>query len=94
MRQRRIGQSLRSPADHAEQVHTWVRRQLQAVDVRVQIGSKIVVAWHLMPFAALFVQPYTKSAVLHVDVLGLHAGRRTDTTEGINHQANERESLP
>ena len=46
-------------------------------------------AGHLVPLAALLVQPHPEAAVLHVGVLDPHPERRPDPGEGVDHEPDQ-----
>ena len=84
------GQRVRPAADRAEQRPLGIAGEPAAVDVVVQVGLEVVVAGHLVPLAALLVQPHPQPPVLDVDVLDLHRERRADPRERIDHEADQR----
>ena len=64
-------------------------RKPGAVEIGDEIFLEVVVAGHCVPLAALLAQPHPQAAVLRVDVLDLHAERRADAGEGIDHQPDQ-----
>lgn len=76
--------------DRLEQEGVRLLAQAGALQVVTEISFEFVVAGHLMPLAALLVQPQPEPALLHEHVLDPQAERRADAGEGINHEANQR----
>ena len=84
------GQPISAPPDRAEQRPPRVRVQPAPVDIGVEVGLEVMVAGHLMPLAALLVQAHPQPSALGEHVLHLHAGRRPDAGEAIDHEADQR----
>ena len=67
-----------------------VRADLGAFDVGIEVVLQVMVAGHLVPFAAFFVQAHPRAAALHVHVLDAHFDDGPDAREGIDHETHER----
>ena len=88
--QGRARQQAGAAADRAEQRPLGIVGEARALDVGGEIGLKVVVARHGVRLAAFLAQPHPKAAVLREHVLDLHAERRADAREAVDHQPDQR----
>jgi hypothetical protein len=87
--QGRAGECAGAAPDGAKQRPLRVIGQTGGLDVGVQVAFKIVVAGHLVPFAALLMQSHPQTAILHTEVFDLHAERGANAGKGIDHQPDQ-----
>ena len=83
-------QQARAAPNRPKQRPLWILGDARSVDVCGEVRLKVMVARHGVLLAALLAQPHPEAAVLREHVLDLHADRRTDPRERINHEGNQR----
>jgi hypothetical protein len=59
-----------------------------AVDIGMKVSIEIVMAGHLMAFAAFLMQPDPGAPLLGIDIVNFHLKRGANAGKGVNHQGN------
>ena len=88
--ERPVRQRFAVPVDGPEHDPLAILPEAAAVEIVVEVGLEGVVAGHLVPLAALLVEPHPQPPVLGVEVLDLQRERGTDAGEAVDHQSDQR----
>jgi hypothetical protein len=60
-----------------------------AVDIRMQISFRVVVAGHVMQLVAFFVQPHPEATILREHIFHFHRDHGPDTRKAVEHEADK-----